>query len=196
MKKVNALCLLLIFSLFTYAQKTQVQLGVKGGLNIANLTYGHTPDFGYMFSFHAGVLLHLQLTGKSALQPELSFSGQGAKHKVRGSKDEFYKLNYINIPLLFQYLLDGGFRLQTGPQVGILLSAKAIEAYGVRDIRANYEDVDFSWAFGAGYCSKSGWGCDVRLNSGLINFSLLRPDVYNNVYQFGVFYQFKPNTVR
>jgi hypothetical protein len=190
MKKVAVIFLLLMISLFTYAQKPHVEWGIKGGLNVSSLTYAQTPDFAFRVSFYAGVLVNLRFTAKSSIQPELFFSGQGARHIVTGAKDNFYNLNYINIPFLFQYLLDGGFRLQTGPQVGILISAKSKENSGVRDIKSNYEDVDFSWSFGASYKSKSGFGCDARANSGLINFSLLRPDIYNNVYQFGVFYQF------
>ena len=33
------------------------------------------------------------------------------------------RLNYINVPVL-QYMFGDGFRLQTGPQLGILTNAK------------------------------------------------------------------------
>ncbi len=41
---------------------------------------------------------------------------QGAKMTVAGGQTQTINLNYVNVPVLVQYMFDNGFRLQTGPQ--------------------------------------------------------------------------------
>jgi hypothetical protein len=84
-----------------------------------------------------------------------------------------------------------GFRVQTGPQVGLLLNAKSEHNNAEADIDNNYKKGDFAWTFGAGYLSHSGLGVDVRYNLGISNISKTTPDVMNRVWQFGLFYQFR-----
>ena len=49
------------------------------------------------------------------------YSAQGAKMPT-GIK---HKNNYINVPVLGQYMFANGLRLETGPQVGFLISSEA-----------------------------------------------------------------------
>jgi hypothetical protein len=115
---------------------------------------------------------------------------------MQGGKDEDdddvkLKLNYINIPLLAQYMTLDGFRLQTGPQIGFLTSAKSKVGDVERSVKDDLSSVDFSWTFGAGYLFPSGFGVDARYNHGISNIS--DDEIFearNRVFQFGVFYQF------
>ncbi len=68
-------------------------------------------------------LASIPLFSTCSLQPEVLYSGQGAKFSdslVTG------KLNYgyLNVPVLFKYQHASGLFAETGPQVGFLLSAK------------------------------------------------------------------------
>lgn len=163
-----------------------VEFGLKGGINIANLTdQGNNTDS--KTGFHAGGLAHIHFTKSFALQPEVVFSAQGAEYPD-GTKR---KINYINVPVLGQYMFGEGFRLQTGPQVGFLTSSKNENGNVEIDIDDVNKKVDLSWAFGASYLTTSGFGFDGRYNLGITDISKNNSDLKNRVWQFGVFYQFR-----
>jgi hypothetical protein len=166
----------------------QTHFGLKGGVNISGIEIDDGEDYESKKGIHLGGLAHIHITRHFALQPELVFSMQGGEDESENMK---LKLNYINIPVLVQYMTNEGFRLQTGPQWGILTSAKS--KFGDVEIDAD-DDVstaDFSWVFGAGYLFRSGFGIDARYNLGISNISDDESfEARNRVFQVGVFYQF------
>lgn len=185
MKKVIIVFSVLVSSMVASAQ--HVDFGVKGGLNVADFSNDGDANFKSRTSFHLGGLAHIHVSRFFAVQPELVYSEQGAKYA--GIE---YKMNYVNIPVLLQYMAGGGFRLQTGPQLGILASAKAKSGGTTVDIKDQFKTVDFAWSFGAGYLTPVGFGVDARYNLGISNIvDEGGGDVRNNVFQLGVFYQFK-----
>ena len=190
MKKLFFLLILSIFfNLVLIAQKGRSQFGIKGGVNIANLKVDDGSDYDPRTGFHIGGLMHIHVDDHWAVQPELVFSAQGGK-----SGNTEIKLNYINIPILLQYMTNSGFRLQTGPQLGFLISAESeVGDVGV-DIDDNIKSIDFAWAFGAGYLFASGFGIDARFNLGISDINdVSSTEIRNQVFQFGLFYQFKPS---
>ncbi|MEO6230346.1 MAG: porin family protein [Ferruginibacter sp.] len=187
MKKLFFITALALSSLFLKAQ--HVELGLKGGLNVATVHYPNSSsNYDPRVSLHVGGLAHIHLTKEFAIQPEIVFSGQGYK-----TGNDIYKFNYLNVPVLVQYMFKSGFRLETGPQVGFLLSAKKRTNNVETDIKNNLKNVDLAWAFGAGYILPSGFGFDARLNLGIakVNNDPGGIKTTNGVFQFGVFYQFK-----
>lgn len=187
MKKIYLL-LGTIICLGWNARAQTPQLGIKGGINIANLHYdnGYNPDS--KVGAHVGLLAHFHVAPYLAVQPEVVFSMQGAEY---GTED--LSANYLNVPFLFQYMAPGGLRLETGPQVGLLLGAEYEHANGIdEDYDNRMKKSDLGWAFGVGFLSSSGLGIDARYNLGLTEvFKGLPNDVTNRVWQFGLFYQFK-----
>ncbi|MES2890392.1 MAG: porin family protein [Bacteroidota bacterium] len=166
-----------------------VSFGVKGGLNVASVKVKNTEtNYDPRISAHVGGLAHVHLSKQWALQPELVFSGQGFK----AANDEVYRMNYVNVPILVQYMFDNGFRLQTGPQVGFLVAAKRKLNDVTVDIKDNYKGVAFDWSVGAGYLiPKTGVGFDARFNFGIakLNDNNLA-DNRSGVLQVGMFYLF------
>lgn len=183
----------LLGSLAAFAQETH--FGVKAGLNVASTNVSPGADYNSKVGLHVGGLAHIHLSKNFALQPELVFSMQGGDR----TDERKLKLNYINIPLLVQYMTDNGFRLQTGPQLGLLVSAKT----ELNNVEVNWKDnfntTDFSWTFGAGYLFPGGFGLDARYNLGISDvWEASDGEIKNSVFQFGVFYQFmhRPATKR
>jgi hypothetical protein len=192
MKKISLFLCALSLAAFSFAQ--QASIGLKAGLNVANLKNSGF-DMGSKLGLNAGLLAHIHLTPNLALQPEVMYSGQGAKYTVSGQEHEL-SLNYINIPLQLQYMFDNGFRLQTGPQLGFLA--------GVNDKIGNsetgyftsqdFKTVDVSWSAGLSYLSTSGLGVDGRYNFGLSNINNAGGnEIKNNVFQLGLFYMLNSN---
>lgn len=181
MKKVLSTAVVMCIVNMLVAQ-SHVELGIKGGLNFANLKVNDNNDVNARTSFHLGGLAHFHLSKQFAIQPELLYSSQGAKY----NNGEF-KLGYINVPVLGQFMIGEGFRLETGPQFGFLVSAKS----GDNDVKDAFKGFDLSWAFGAGYVTHGGFGVDARYNLGLSDISENEASLKNSVWQLGIFYQFR-----
>lgn len=187
MKKL--FCIVAAIILLSTAKAQETHFGVKAGVNIASVEVEDGDDLNSKVGLHVGGLAHIHISQHFALQPELVFSMQGGK--AEDNDDVKLKLNYINIPVLAQYMINDGFRLQTGPQLGFLVGAESKAGDVEVDIKDNYSTIDFSWTFGAGYLFPSGFGVDARYNHGISNISdVSGVEVRNRVFQFGLFYQF------
>lgn len=186
--KLHLTTLMAVF-LMTVSAFGQVNVGLKGGLNLYNL-HGDNVEADMKAGLHLGALAHIHLSEQWALQPELVFSMQGAKSN--DADDAKINLNYLNVPLLFQYMFDNGFRLQAGPQLGFLLSAKTKSDGDSFDVKDSFNSIDLSIPVGVGYVTPSGFGIDARYAFGLSNISEEDDaDLTNGGFQIGVFYLFQ-----
>jgi hypothetical protein len=190
MKNIFILCAFFLPALCGLGQGAHVELGLKGGLNVSNLKRGGSITMDAIPGIHLGGLAHIHLTTHVAFQPELVFSTQGGRQNIYGTNYKTY-LNYLNVPILFQYMFGKGFRLQTGPQLGVLLSAKDAHGEVTDNIITNCSRYELEWALGASYVSSSGVGLDLRYNLGMTNiYAPTLTAYFNRVIQFGIFYQF------
>ncbi|MDQ6610447.1 MAG: PorT family protein [Bacteroidota bacterium] len=186
MKKISISVIMLFATISMFAQTPKY--GIKAGLNLSKLTQTNAD---WRTGFNAGFLAHVHITPSFSLQPEVMYSSQGAKYP--NNPDLKRKLDYIDIPLLLQYNFDNGFRLQGGPQVGFLISAK--DKLGDVTLNTvstnNFNAVDFSIPLGLSYLGYSGLGVDARYNLGITNvIKGTTVNVRNSVLQFGLFYLF------
>ena len=186
MKKTILLVASVMLMHLLRAQRNNVEFGIKAGINAANFKIDPSFNSESRIGLHLGGLAHVHVSEHFAVQPELMVSAQGADYG--NNKDKF---TYLNLPLLAQVMFGDGFRLQTGPQLGLLLNAKSDNGNAESDIDNNYRRGDIAWSFGGGYIGHSGLGIDVRYNLGVSNISKTAPDVRNRVWQFGLFYQFR-----
>ncbi len=110
MKKILLLSLIIITSTLSFSQKAH--FGIKGGVNFSRFTFKDNDATDYRTGFHAGILSHIHLNKQFAIQPELLYSEQGDESTVLGNNNKLdRKVNYINIPVLLQYMFDNGFKL-------------------------------------------------------------------------------------
>ncbi len=131
--------------------QAQVGFGLKGGLNISNLGGDDVDDdaFKSLFGANAGIYASVPVSKTFFVQPELSFSMEGAK--VDGIDDAALKLNYINLPVMLKYQTMGGFFVEAGPQVGLLLSARAKDDDVNLDVKEGFNTANISVGGGLGY---------------------------------------------
>lgn len=193
MKKL-ALVLCAGLSLATAANAQSIQLGLKAGANFSNVSGNGTQGVSTssLIGFNGGAYLGIGFTDNLFIQPELVYSAQGFKESQSGysaTQDE----NYFNIPVLVKYKLPVGLYFQTGPQVGILLSAKAKESGVSVSDKQYYKSTDFAWVVGAGFqIPATQLSIDVRYNIGLANVAdnstAGSGTVKNGVFQVGLMY--------
>ena len=186
MKRMIVLAALFIIIVPGFAQRRDVQFGIKAGVNLANFN-DNVSTSGSRTGFHGGFLAHLHLSPNWALQPEIVYSTQGAK--MPGGH---YEIDYINLPILVQYMFRSGFRIESGIQLGLLTSAKFEENDGDEsNFRGDFNSSDISLPIGIGYVTPTGLGFDVRYNLGLTDINKGNSEVMNRVWQLGMFYQFR-----
>lgn len=181
-----------VFLIVGTASAQHANFGVKGGLNFYNVSNDNNVKYDTKTGFHIGMLLHIHLAEQFAFQPELLYSVQGAKFNTGNGKVNL-NLGYVNLPFMFQYMFDNGFRLEAGPQVGFLTKANAELDGNNEDVKENLKKIDFAIGAGMSYVNPpTGWGVYARYNHGLSNINENSADnSYNRGLQFGVLYLFQ-----
>ncbi|HRG34155.1 MAG: PorT family protein [Saprospiraceae bacterium] len=188
MKNYLMLTVISIFMIGTLGAQ-HVNFGFKVGLNLADIVSDDNSETSLNPGLNVGAIAHIHLKNNFALQPEITYSDQGAKFKSAGIESKL-NLGYINIPVLFQYMFDNGFRIQAGPQLGILINAKAKSNDVSVDVKDDLNVIDFAISAGLSYVHPpSGFGVDARYNLGLVNLNKEGSVTStNSVAQIGVFY--------
>lgn len=181
-RKLIVLTLLLGASAGTALAQASVSLGLKAGLNFANVNRSSiTETYNSRTGYHAGAFVNIKLT-KLAIVPEVIYSVQGSDVSMATSSQAL-ELAYVNIPIMVKFYLIGGLNLQAGPQFGFLASA----TQGGTDIKDFVKGTDTSVALGAGF-DVSKFVIDARYNLGIseINDQAGSTAAKNQVFQLSV----------
>jgi len=201
--------LLIIFAGLTSISLPQgMQLGLKAGLNIANIggsdadnLIGESLDS--KTGFAGGIFFMYQFNKMFALQPEAYYSMKGATYS-EGGGELTLTLDYIEVPLLFKLVIPvEGSSLRpsifAGPAVGFNTTATfKVEFDGQseeQDIKDDVTSTDFSLVFGGALgfmVGKNELGVDIRYILGLssIDDSSDSFDLKNNVINFNAYFGF------
>lgn len=198
MKKLFVVLFLVVVGSTAFSQ-AQLALGLKGGLNFANLDVSSAgAAYNSRTGYHGGAFFLVKL-GKIGIQPELLFSKQGSNVSFSG-QDLNSNFDYINIPVIFKLYTVAGINLQVGPQLGFLAGGSQDQLVQVGQalskVSTNASDVvksnDFSLALGLGWDLPFGLTIDGRYNLGLSNNNKISgssSEVKNQVIQVSLGYK-------
>ncbi|MEO8111115.1 MAG: porin family protein [Ginsengibacter sp.] len=169
-------CLLLISPYCMSAQ-----LGIKAGLNFANVTKASTINNSSSTGFHAGLFLAPASKGILGSRTELMFSRQGYNYKTNTNTGNV-NLDYIMIPQYMVLNITKYFQIQLGGQMAFLINAK-VDSSSEQAASSGSKLLDFYNKFDYGY----GGGIEIHPVSGLligarVNISL------GNVFQDSTIY--------
>ncbi|WP_419870879.1 porin family protein [Chryseobacterium sp. CT-SW4] len=182
--------LLLAAAFVTGALSFAQTFGVKAGLNISSIS---DSDGKSKAGFYGGVLMNVPVASSFSVQPEVLYSGLGAKND--GSPELKVNLDYISVPVMFQYNATPEFYLEAGPQFSFLVNSKF--KYQSLSVDANdyMKTFDFGIGIGAGYYFQQKFGITARYVAGVTDImkEISGYDVKgkNNVFQIGLAYKFK-----
>ena len=159
MKKLMMIAAMVLMSTGAFAQEMFIKPMVGGTLTTltgdasddAKMKVGLVAgaEFGYLFNENMGVTAGLL------------YSMQGSAIK---DVDEKYKMDYLNIPVLFNYYIVPGLAVKAGVQPGFLMSAK----FDDTDIKDYMKKFDLSIPMGLSY-EISDFVIDARYNLGVSN---------------------------
>jgi len=159
-KLLSVICIIILGA--SYAQAQNVSVGVRAGLNFSTVSVsggGYTVAPSTRTRIILGGYGTIMFNDKIGLQPELFYLGNGY---TNGGTT--VKLNYVSLPVLFRYNITEMFHLLAGPQLGVLMSAKA----GSVDIKDGFNSSDFGIATGIGL-DFGKFNAGVRYYAGLSN---------------------------
>ena len=208
MKKIM-LSLLLILPCFLFAQ-----LGLRAGINFANVTKASSINNSSRSGFNAAIFLAPKSKGILGSRTELIFSRQGYSYKT-GTKTGNVNLDYIMMPQYMAINITKYFTILLGAQMAYLLNAKADSSnnngnggeYG--GIMSYYNRFDYGYGGGIEIHPVSGLMIGGRVNISLgnlyKNFSdpssgsgtppsfVPKVDVKNNLFQIYAGWKFGGN---
>jgi hypothetical protein len=165
------------------------QFGAKAALNISTYRGDDIEGASSLLGVNLGVYYNAALSENFSIEPQVDFSTEGVKAEGEDAK---FKNSFINLSVLARYNSSGGFFVGTGPQFGLMVSAKAEQSGVSVDADDFFKSTNISWALTTGFQPPtSAFGGFIRYNFGLTNiFEAEDADVKTSVFQVGLRYNF------
>ncbi|MCP4121183.1 MAG: PorT family protein [Bacteroidetes bacterium] len=167
--RFNVRCsLLLALVMLCLSAESQVNVGIRAGVNMSTITNGLQSGFEKRVAFGpgGGMIVNVPVRSNIHVQPEVLINARGPAYKiwtVGVAEKGIIRLYYIDIPLTVKgYLGSGMLRgfLGTGPQFSVGLFLQSIyrqSAVGISEKRSNveafpdlYNRFEMSWNVDAG----------------------------------------------
>lgn len=188
-----------------------VRFGIKGGMNVSSLSNdAGLEDSKSKIGFNGGVFANIPLASSFSIQPEVLYNNLGSKVTLTdvniGSNNytaEYARhLDYISVPLMFQYNFVPNFYLEAGPEFSFLVDARdkykstkngsttGAESYSLN--KDNFNTFNFGIGIGAGYYFTDNIGLTARYVAGATDiYKNNNGDaVRNNNFQVGLAFKF------
>ena len=208
MREARFVILLLIFCITALTAKSQqfnggIMAGVAGA-QVAGDDYNGFHKAGVF----AGGFVNLLISEHSAFQMELEFFQKGSRENPDSSNNYnqyLFRVNYVELPVLYQYTIGKRFKLEIGPSLGFLTNY--YEESNYYEIKGGNRPARITFQINAGmyvYIYNQ-LMFNIRTNNSLLNIrsenatgDILRifPGNYgqfNDCLVFSLFYQFKPS---
>lgn len=120
----------------------------------------------------------------------------GAKEK--GDSNAKLNLEYLSVPVMFQYKALPNLYVEAGPQFNFLIDARLKKSASTSALKNATQSFDFGIGLGAGYYFTKNIGVNVRYTAGLSDIVKTKyqygydreGSVKNGVFQVGVNYKF------
>lgn len=180
------------------------QFGLKGGLNVSTISSEGYDDTKAKVGFYGGAFVNIPASESFSIQPEVIYNNLGSemKGKISGnSYSQKFNLNYLSVPVMFQYKATPQFYLEAGPEFGFLLSAKSKTTWNNSSFTSEIDKKDinsfnFGVGLGAGFDITKRIGVNARYVAGFSDVTKPEADPStnaknkNNTFQAGVNFKF------
>src|SRR5688572_14489453 len=200
---------LILYAMVIFPCSLMAQIGIKAGLNFANVTNASDINSSSETGFHGGIFLAPPSKGIISSRTEFLFSRQGYDYSTNTNTGNV-NLDYIMLPQFMAFNITKFLQLQVGFQMAYLISAKADSAtsngeYGpYGDIMDLYNRFDYGLGGGVEIHPISGLLVGARINvsfadlykdpssydNGQVPSFIPTVDVKNNVFQLFLGWRF------
>jgi hypothetical protein len=211
--------------------QTSPSFGLKAGLNVSSISDDGYEDAKSKAGFYGGVFMNAPLSEQFSIQPEVLYSQMGAKVTGTNSytvgsvtttdkNSASLNLDYIAVPVMFQFHATPNFYLEAGPEFGFLVGAKAkgdttttvtsggsstttTDSYSSRDLKDYYSGFNMGAGLGLGFNFTPNFGINARYVAGFTDINKKNDNEdgttsinndnnknRNNTFQVGLSYKF------
>lgn len=159
-----------------------INFGAKAGTNLSSLVGEDMKNSKMRTTYYVGAFANFTIKDKLYFQPEVLYSAQGSDFTEDDVLREYFDFSYLNIPLMLQYGVTDHLRVEFGPQLGILTSAKYKANPALmfpddigtfenkeKDIKDRMNALDIGLNIGGSYILNNGIQFNVRYCHGLNN---------------------------
>lgn len=186
----------------TFAQN--FKYGLQGGIDLSNMIVTNLPDslanqfdIEPIITYNINGYVGFKSKGFWGLSIEPGFMQKGAIYKNENDNKSRIKINYIQLPVLFDIYLYKRISLSIGPEIGCMFSAKSKTDYETFDVGNIYNnkfelsgligfnynllkniDIGVNYSRGLTYISKHNWVDVNGIETGRISKE------YNQYFQF------------
>ena len=195
--------LIVFIAISVHTSLAQPAFGVKGGMNINNVTTTDLPDFissvetMSTVSYHLGLYVQFELNEKFSIKPEMQFTQRGYAteyaDKVRTN------INYLEVPVLVVYTPIKLVSVELGPNISFKISSKT-KPDGLGEI--SYEAIDFGLSAGLKFNITDKVSLVGRYYHGFTSIGTIyfisnpsgdveQPKTFNRSFQVGIGYKIK-----
>lgn len=198
MKKILLIALVSLMSLSSFSQ---ARFGIRGGVNIADLSNFETKK---RTDFYAGIFLAVKASDAYTFQPEISYSVQGATlndttHALRVENTNLsdVKLEFLSITMMNKLVTQNNINFLIGPFIDIRM-ADNIKNDGYF-LEGLFPRMDLGLQVGLGFDVNDALSIEARYKQGFVDM-LNENDIYqdyytddanfNRVFQLGITYKF------
>ncbi|WP_042722940.1 porin family protein [Flavobacterium sp. B17] len=188
-----------------------VRFGIKGGMNVSSLSNdAGLDDSKSKIGFNGGVFANIPVASSFSIQPEVLYNNLGSKVTLTDvniggnnyTAEYARHLDYISVPLMFQYNFVPNFYLEAGPEFSFMIDARdkykntkngsttGAESYSLN--KDAFNKFNFGIGIGAGYYFTDNIGLTARYVAGTTDiYKNNNGDaVRNNNFQVGLAFKF------
>src|SRR5690606_23663100 len=195
MKNTFLFILVAMIGFLSFSQ-SRTSFGLRSGVNVSKLS---NTDLESKTDFYLGAFVHIKISEKYVLQPELGYSEQGGQAKFATEND--VDIHYITISIANKFFVkDSGFHFIIAPGFDFDTDDTLFNIVN----RSEGNDVTFmdvNIGLGMGMEFKNGLGIEARYKQGLLdvfsgNWHRFESQQYedenqfNTVFQIGILYKF------
>lgn len=194
--KNNLLILLLAGSIaINIPSDAQLAAGLKGGMNYAGFS---KHDGGKRISGHGGIFILTRFNAKWHMQSELCYSSEGQKYtftevvgETQQETERIVAVNFVSLPVMFQYFAARNFYMEAGPQLSFIISAKDKGPGNEKlNVKRSLTNTQFAFNAGMGLMTGNKTSFYVRYCMGLTDLTLFDDNAdYSRVLQAGIFFR-------
>lgn len=169
--------LLFAFSLSVNAQSdssAKASFGIRAGLNSShpNFAKGSPPskiETSWGTGVTGGVFLNVPISNRFSVQPEYLF--KQVNTSIEGF-DSDLKMQYLSLPVYFQFRIIDKLTVSAGPQFELLINAHQTTTEGEQEITHDTEERSIGASVGLSYQVYKSFGLSVHYMHGLNHIGL------------------------